>query len=614
MYRAASPIFDVHEFPSLRHVKPLPKRRRTSSGSQSDTDVGLGPTSTTPGVNGHPFNLTHLTNYPQSHSPTNPSSSSLSSTTPNSNSNLNHSIPLSSYPLPMSASDAAATAAIAEELLAQAAGSIMSRSALQHLQNFMPDLWNAALAAATAGIGATSTSGLNGSDFVGQSAGSRMQGDLDFDAYAAAAAGVASDNSVLVDHLEEALDAVNHAHHEDEDEDEENDDEGGYNTDHLHQHYGHGNTKKRKVPANSSGSSMMRHHRGDEDEDEDDEGDDGSRLEGALSNGGRLGDNHHGYSSSAVATSGPSSGVGSGGGPGTLSSPTSTSMSPQTLVGHPHHHRQPYTPLSRRAKITAATLAGLQHKEMLKSRKRQLAAVLGALSLGDTLALDQALSASYPFLMGGSSGATSGRRHTSSSAGGGGLEEYAQAMGLLTTGSGSGGTTTTSMGTKNMDASLPRVRLSKRQNVRLMRKTKVLIIARRKELELVERQRREDDGEGEGVVVAQRKVRDQQQQQRKEQERKGAQTSTPTTKSGKKDKSKKAGAGKGSVPLALPAPPPPPPPSSLEETMGKALQRYEPQLQITQLASFPESGFSFVCPSSSKSFVLFYERERVFAN
>ncbi|KAH8116312.1 hypothetical protein DFH11DRAFT_1542351 [Phellopilus nigrolimitatus] len=40
---------------------------------------------------------------------------------------------------------------------------------------------------------------------------------------------------------------------------------------------------------------------------------------------------------------------------------------------------------------------GLQHKEMLKSRKRQLAAVLGALSHGDTLALDQALSSSYPF-------------------------------------------------------------------------------------------------------------------------------------------------------------------------------------------------------------------------
>jgi hypothetical protein len=55
----------------------------------------------------------------------------------------------------------------------------------------------------------------------------------------------------------------------------------------------------------------------------------------------------------------------------------------------------------KRGKLAAVTLAGLQHKEMLKSRKRQLAAVLGALSHGDTLALDQALSANYPFVPGG---------------------------------------------------------------------------------------------------------------------------------------------------------------------------------------------------------------------
>lgn len=52
----------------------------------------------------------------------------------------------------------------------------------------------------------------------------------------------------------------------------------------------------------------------------------------------------------------------------------------------------------RQGRMSRATRAGLQHKEMLKSRKRQLAAVLGALSHGDTLALDQALSASYPFV------------------------------------------------------------------------------------------------------------------------------------------------------------------------------------------------------------------------
>ncbi|KAF7317663.1 hypothetical protein MKEN_00853900 [Mycena kentingensis (nom. inval.)] len=52
----------------------------------------------------------------------------------------------------------------------------------------------------------------------------------------------------------------------------------------------------------------------------------------------------------------------------------------------------------RKGKPPRITQAALQHKETLKSRKRQLAAVLGALSLGDTLALDQALSAHYPFL------------------------------------------------------------------------------------------------------------------------------------------------------------------------------------------------------------------------
>ncbi|KAI0085734.1 hypothetical protein BDY19DRAFT_986869 [Irpex rosettiformis] len=61
-----------------------------------------------------------------------------------------------------------------------------------------------------------------------------------------------------------------------------------------------------------------------------------------------------------------------------------------------------FTPggISRKKKMSRATLAGLSHKEMLKSRKRQLAAVLGALTHGDTLALDQALSANYPFAHG----------------------------------------------------------------------------------------------------------------------------------------------------------------------------------------------------------------------
>ncbi len=55
------------------------------------------------------------------------------------------------------------------------------------------------------------------------------------------------------------------------------------------------------------------------------------------------------------------------------------------------------TPLRQKGKLTKSMIASIQHKEMLKTRKRQLAAVLGALTHGDTLALDQALSANYPF-------------------------------------------------------------------------------------------------------------------------------------------------------------------------------------------------------------------------
>lgn len=56
---------------------------------------------------------------------------------------------------------------------------------------------------------------------------------------------------------------------------------------------------------------------------------------------------------------------------------------------------------TRKPKLSRAAKVALQHKELLKSRKRQLAAVLGALSLGDPLALDQALTSSYPLAKGG---------------------------------------------------------------------------------------------------------------------------------------------------------------------------------------------------------------------
>ncbi|KAG1878710.1 hypothetical protein C8R48DRAFT_745298 [Suillus tomentosus] len=126
---------------------------------------------------------------------------------------------------------------------------------------------------------------------------------------------------------------------------EEDQSEGDY-TDHLQQP---GNTKKRKVPANMSGAAQGR-------EAEPQLGAEDEILDNLALLNGRA---NNGLDLSALPPS--------------------------------------VTPTPRKGKITPSTLAGLQHKELLKHRKRQLAAVLGALSLGDTLALDQALSTHLPF-------------------------------------------------------------------------------------------------------------------------------------------------------------------------------------------------------------------------
>jgi hypothetical protein len=53
--------------------------------------------------------------------------------------------------------------------------------------------------------------------------------------------------------------------------------------------------------------------------------------------------------------------------------------------------------LTKKGHLSRATQAGLQQKEVLKLRKRQLSPVLGSIVNGDPLSLDQALTASYPF-------------------------------------------------------------------------------------------------------------------------------------------------------------------------------------------------------------------------
>jgi len=169
-----------------------------------------------------------------------------------------------------------------------------------------------------------------------------------------------------------------------DDEDEDGRGDGDY-ADHFRQP---GNTKKRKVPANASGSPRGGDRPGSPSSPYmEDEG-----TEGALGGGAGFGapseellrdrdrdrerdrdrDRDRGYEST-----------------------------PPPIYPPPPFPGQLSLLVRKRGKLTAVTLAGLQHKEMLKTRKRQLAAVMGALSHGDTLALDQALSASYP-LVGGS--------------------------------------------------------------------------------------------------------------------------------------------------------------------------------------------------------------------
>lgn len=149
-------------------------------------------------------------------------------------------------------------------------------------------------------------------------------------------------------------------------EDEEIGGDGDY-IDHLQQP---GNTKKRKVPTNMSGSRHGNHHPD-------------------VGSGNSAVDDRAGSAVSLVGNSENNKGI-----PVAWPNDSDTALDIFALAAVPLSSSIPQV---RKGRLSVATLAGLQHKEMLKNRKRQLAVVLGALSHGDTLALDQALSARYPF-------------------------------------------------------------------------------------------------------------------------------------------------------------------------------------------------------------------------
>jgi hypothetical protein len=140
-----------------------------------------------------------------------------------------------------------------------------------------------------------------------------------------------------------------------------------------------GNAKKRKVPAHLSGSQMGPdsadvHSAGEEEEEEG--------LSSEVERGGPLPTNNgsSGFAASSFADVVPD---------GQEEGPSPSGGGGAEMDGGRR----------RGGRVLPATMVGLRQKEMLKYRRRQLAAALGMpAALGDSLALDQALLAKYALL------------------------------------------------------------------------------------------------------------------------------------------------------------------------------------------------------------------------
>ena len=304
MYRPPSPIFDVPELPAtLRRMKPLPKRRRTSDPASHDGH-DLRPSSPAPGLTGtgtDPSQESH--DEADDHTPATPDPT------------------------------------LAAQLALQAYyGPVLG--GVRDLFKNMP----------------TPTRGGDGDDDA-----SRTSTPISIDLCAALAAGFGTGAGAGGGWYGGVVGGLG-ALAQQEGQDDEDGENGDY-VDHLQQP---GNTKKRKVPANMSGSAHGH--------------DAGSGGSGAEDEGGdRAVPTGRERDADAVAGGALNAGTGTGGGGG------GGAYGLLALAG-------------KKGRLSRATLAGLQHKDMLKSRKRQLATVLGTLANGDTLALDQALSANTIFV------------------------------------------------------------------------------------------------------------------------------------------------------------------------------------------------------------------------
>ena len=324
MYRTSSPIFDVPEFPPLRRVKPLPKRKRIHPPSESDYDFG--------GTDDYPTTATVASRATATAQPR------RSSTTP-------------SLQTPLSGRKDGGTSP--HEKDEAQADRISAR-----LDYYKATILGDPLPHPT-----------------------ERQHDDDDNSHrkkiaAQEAAGVHSIYDIPLAAFGIFVPGVNTRPVADDSEGADEDRGEGDYVDHLQQH---GNTKKRKVPANMSAGGRHGHRgdagSGDNSGADDDDGQDGFGGSGGL-----------GEISRGIPTGRPfeEDHPSESGDQGPFSSSSTSSSTLSLLPG-------------RKPKMSAATRAGLQHKEVLKSRKKQLAAVLGALSHGDALALDQALSARYPY-------------------------------------------------------------------------------------------------------------------------------------------------------------------------------------------------------------------------
>ena len=324
MYKTSSPIFDVPEFPPLRRVKPLPKRKRIHPPSESDYDFGRADSYSTPATAPSRATATAQPRPP--------------STTPSSQASLSGRKDGGTGPSEKVVAQADRVSAQLEYYKSTILGDPPTNPTEQQRDPYDDDSPRKKVATQDA-------------------AGIPSIYDIPLAAFGIYVPGI---NGPVADGSEGA---------------DEDYGEGDY-VDHLQQH---GNTKKRKVPANMSGGG--RHgHRGDTGSG-DNSGADDDDGQGGFGGTGGLGETSRGiptgrsseYDRPSQSDDQPPF------------SPTSSSGSTLSLLP------------GRKMKMSAATRAGLQHKEVLKSRKKQLAAVLGALSHGDTLALDQALSARYPY-------------------------------------------------------------------------------------------------------------------------------------------------------------------------------------------------------------------------